>query len=699
MAEEKKDVSLDLRALHSSHVLGVEPDEAELQQAQENEAKKAEDIAPFVDAAGAYDGVYIACLADENAKDGLLEYSGEAGTFTFDPQVFQLKNMQATMPDGSTRDIESLIYIGKETNGAKIQIPEGIRDISGMFAGSNLTSVPAIPGSVERMNMTFMNCKDLQTAKITIPPSVQEMNLTFAGCDHLEKAPAVIPGTVRDCDYCFAGCASLKTTPKFGNGIESMEGVLLDCRNLAKTPSIPKTAKHTQYATANCTKMDEARTLKAQEKLERERAKYREKLDRPKLSSRIGSHISFLMQAHALRKMGYGMIMATIIAQTMRKNNVISKDFKSGFGMMMMNRNPMMGRMVMMNAKTQNEKKAIKVQAKIDAKMAAWDRAHDVYSIGLQEGRSVFDKAQLNGTKDAKNGLFRRMSNMNGTELGLYRQSHGRSAAYEQQEVVLANSGLLAVDAAMAHQTATWYKQQLSDYVRYMKDAQAQIDSMNYTKSERQEALEGLAVMKDVGVTPIVDSMRNLQTQYQLFNDGDVREIDGMMRQMKMDPVFAGHFDAPNYGKDGKVGLRFVDPTKSTPEQVTPSVPDVLHVPKESARLWVPKDGTNPLVAITVPHEASPNGVGSVYVPLHEAKANKDGSYDVSMKGSDYHVKYNGCPAQGDAISPSDFAQRVAAGPVKASGQPSRSSQAEAITPDIDKNIDKGKGNDGPDVV
>ena len=743
-------LAFDLHSIGRGYVKGASealtPEEAAAQE-KEREAMAA-DMESYQRAFNEYSGVYMDAPVQNDPAPGdshrtldpnKREYVGEAGTFQYDPKEFALKQMQANMPDGSMKSIETLVYIGQETDGSKIHIPDGVRNMAGMFANSKLKSAPQIPMGVQNMDMAFMGCENLKSAKITIPPTVRDMNLTFAGCKNMTKGPVVIPGTVKNADYAFAQCASLKTTPRLGHGMESISGIFADCRNLTKTPTIPQTVRRADYATSNCPGMDGARDAKAQERLEKARAKQYEKLTRPTLGAKLGQSISYLMQAHALRKMGYGAVMAPIIAHSMRKNGVIAKDFRSGFGMMMMNRNPMMGRMMMMNAKDRVEKSEKQRQATIDRKMAAWDRAHDSYSYGLIETKNIFAKAGLNGEKDAKNNMFLRMANMDGSQLNIYRETHGRSAAYDQQERVLnaASQNGVGLDAQARHQYATWYKQQMAQYMQYFRDADAQIDQMNYSKAQRADAKEGLGLMKDIGLSPIVASMRRMQQDHQLFNDGDMRDIDRMMKSIGVEPVFQGHIERQG---QSQIHVNFRDigskesqadnsqPThddahsqqQSTqqldhqqpaqqPKHLQQPVPEpkpqqsaqqpqatasssasnTITVLKENARIWTPKDDS-PKLVVSIPHEKSPNGVGTVYIPLYQMHTNENGSYDVNVKNSDYAVHYKGAPKEGDHITASEFSSRVSSGVMPTTGKPTRQEQAEAVSAGVTKDQPQG---------
>lgn len=102
----------------------------------------------------------------------LIYYNGPLGAFQYNDTEFIEKS-------GTLR------YIGKETDGSKIKIPEGIVVCNHMFTDCNIVTPPVIP----------------ETAKFCI--------LMFDSCAYLTEAP-VIPQGVEDVDYIFYNCGLLR---------------------------------------------------------------------------------------------------------------------------------------------------------------------------------------------------------------------------------------------------------------------------------------------------------------------------------------------------------------------------------------------------------------------------------------------------------------------------------------------------------
>lgn len=77
-------------------------------------------------------------------------YEHNVGSFNYDDENFTVA------PNGY------LLYIGNETEGEKITIPEGITDCTGMFQDTEIRTAPKIPNGVTTIDRMFMGCKNLQ---------------------------------------------------------------------------------------------------------------------------------------------------------------------------------------------------------------------------------------------------------------------------------------------------------------------------------------------------------------------------------------------------------------------------------------------------------------------------------------------------------------------------------------------------------
>ena len=128
----------------------------------------------------------------------IQHYKGHLGEFDYDDEMFAL------MKDEYGNDY--LGYIGTETDGRKIKIPEGIKKCIYMFSFCNFSEYPPeIPDSVEDCSYMFWGCSSLKNAPV-IPNGVVYCVSMFENCESLEKPP-VIPASVKICDDMFCGCS------------------------------------------------------------------------------------------------------------------------------------------------------------------------------------------------------------------------------------------------------------------------------------------------------------------------------------------------------------------------------------------------------------------------------------------------------------------------------------------------------------
>ena len=91
----------------------------------------------------------------------IVHYEGELGIFDYDDDQFEINER------------EYLRYIGKETDGSKIHIPEGITNCGEMFFDYRcLQKPPVIPDGVKDCRRMFAECKNLKEAPV-IPKGVK----------------------------------------------------------------------------------------------------------------------------------------------------------------------------------------------------------------------------------------------------------------------------------------------------------------------------------------------------------------------------------------------------------------------------------------------------------------------------------------------------------------------------------------------
>lgn len=177
-------------------------------------------------------------IQQQNNDDTIVHYKGELGEFDYNPQEFHLMGVRCDLdlnrvyvyddPEAENAR-ECLHYIGFETDGSKIKIPQGITDCCCMFAGSTLVTPPIIPDGVTTCANMFVWSVSLESPPV-IPESVKICTLMFGLCTQLKSAP-VIPETVKNCYRMFYHCTSLLEAPIVPSKAYRCE-MFEECRNL-----------------------------------------------------------------------------------------------------------------------------------------------------------------------------------------------------------------------------------------------------------------------------------------------------------------------------------------------------------------------------------------------------------------------------------------------------------------------------------
>lgn len=477
-------------------------------------------------------GAYL----DEEEEGGVRHYQGAMGDFVYDPKEFEIRQMRSDK--GS---FETLHYIGKETDGANIQIPEGVRYAPYMFTGTGIKSAPKLPESLESGNLMFAGCDQLTKANVKIPQNCKSTMLMFSECPKLEKGPTTIPGNVKNMDYMFNACPSLKQTPRMSQGVETADCAFANCRSLQQAPHMPSSMKSAKDATFGCTGIDKTKDEIARRVNEKARAKYEKKLNSPGLVGRVTGVASAIMQTHALRKMGVGAVMAPYLVHKMRKNGELGKDLSSGIGMVTMYSRfkPLRGASVMLMNHSAN--KEAKRQERVRQKMDQWDMMHDLYSEGSLFNVKV-KQAQVSGAADQKSGLFARINKMDPAKKEQFRQSRGLEGVIRAQEdqITAQRQSGVEMTESMRHAYAAWYKDQLRERTGYIRSANEAITSDHKLSAEqRRDQRRGLAEMQHLAMDPLMESMVTMQRDYNMFNYGDQREIDSIVKDMTGRSLFS----------------------------------------------------------------------------------------------------------------------------------------------------------------
>lgn len=192
------------------------------------------------------------------------KYDGSLGRFEYDDTEFQV-----TDSGGATY----LHYVGRETDGSKIRVPEGIVDANRMFMGTGITSAPRLPEGVVRADYAYMECgalvdpgvlpSTLESAKwgycfcmelpVTpdFPAGLKDMEGMFDNCPKLREAKRLPPG-LENGNYCFANCPGLDGTMELPDGLERMDGMFLNCSGFGGVEAIPGSVVSAEDCLTGC---------------------------------------------------------------------------------------------------------------------------------------------------------------------------------------------------------------------------------------------------------------------------------------------------------------------------------------------------------------------------------------------------------------------------------------------------------------
>jgi len=171
-------------------------------------------------------------------------YKGKKGKFKYDDTEFQ-KQTNSTFR-----------YIGKETDGAKITIPEGMTDCSYLFAGCDIKTPPVIPEGVTNCNGMFDGCTKLKKAP-SLPSTVETCDYMFLENKALTEAMLFIPAGVQSCMGMFERCTGLITPPAFLSGVKNCYAMFFDCISLQSAPYLFEGTKNCSYMFSNCKSLED----------------------------------------------------------------------------------------------------------------------------------------------------------------------------------------------------------------------------------------------------------------------------------------------------------------------------------------------------------------------------------------------------------------------------------------------------------
>lgn len=142
-------------------------------------------------------------------------------------------------------------YVGSETDGSKIHIPDNIQSCHGLFSGCDkLETPPVIPEGIKDVSGMFEGCSNLkEPAKF--PDSVEMMAGVYKDCKSL-KEPSEMPEHAVVCLAAYDGCESLQRTPKLTRHISNTIWMFANCKNIEYGSDVPANVGNASCMYENC---------------------------------------------------------------------------------------------------------------------------------------------------------------------------------------------------------------------------------------------------------------------------------------------------------------------------------------------------------------------------------------------------------------------------------------------------------------
>lgn len=206
-------------------------------------AKKGEEYDSIQLGKDGIDGV-ITVSGSDNGKN---HYEGVLGSFDYDPNQWAIgyKTVYDSIGGESVdTQIPILRYIGTQTDGNRIDIPDGVKSLDYTFEGTKVKTVPALPEGVESMHATFKDCSELTGLSMKAAGDKQgfwNQIMPWNWNDGVDwqlwggEGAARLPSSVRDLSYCFDSCTQLTNafeTTAADTKLENMDGYARGCKNL-----------------------------------------------------------------------------------------------------------------------------------------------------------------------------------------------------------------------------------------------------------------------------------------------------------------------------------------------------------------------------------------------------------------------------------------------------------------------------------
>ena len=480
-------------------------------------------------------------------ENGLIHYKGGLGDFRYNPNEFQIEQVMAE-PDGYGNPggpMPVLKYVGQETDGQKIKIPDGVASLTLTFADTDITSAPKIPASVESVSYMFSNCENLKDADIKIPSKVRSTAAMFAGCNNLEHGPREIPGTVEDMSAMYVGCENLQNMPKLNKGIKCMDSSFANCVSLTQKPKIPSSVIVSDYVTAGCIGINDAETERLAKKHEKETQKLERKLESKKNGSffgHIGNTLGTVLQVGVMTYAGHDIVEAAMVVHALHKAGQLEKGMTGVWGAIAQttdNAHPFIRSLY--NSSVTEHRKAHELAA-MDVQAIKSSYMANLSASGNDLSTRMF-KA---GTEAAKNNRFVEVATSGNTYAGteVFRSSF--SNGFDKLEQNLEKMQRIGnLDRGHKSDVAKSIIEIVSAQAAYYKGGKSA--SMGSKEVQAQNEM-GIEAVNNTMMNSAMDKIINLQSKYNILSEHHIKEIQTAMASTSYveDKTFKTNFEKLN---------------------------------------------------------------------------------------------------------------------------------------------------------
>lgn len=465
--------------------------------------------------------------------DGMVEYDGVLGKFTFDPTQFQLQVVDVPADDAGNpaTSYPILRYVGSEVDGKNIQIPDGLEDGSFMFENNkDLQSMPKLPSTLKVGFGMFRGCSDMQSAHaITLPTKLSDAQFMFADCTNMVVGPATIPGNVKDATGMFANCKNLGRTPVILPGVQCGDSMFANCESLTKKPKLPTSMKYADYATEGCTGIDAAEKQAAAKATQKQQQKFEKALDKKSFRDRLGSLFSACMQVHAMRKSGNNMFHAMLMTHAMRKSGVFSRDMAGGWAALYKSNRSNFNQFMMMSSKNSADKKAAAKAAYKQEQTQAFEATSSEKKQSSKQDRTMYG----NGARAMKAHYFENVA-----KRGYPAQKSNLDAVrYDAQELktmMQARKDMGTLDATSKTYYAKKAIELVSNQTSYYKGAAGAVKTLKSedgSKYDTKPAWVGLNKVSRSNMSELASTIQEMQSEHQFMNQRQFASVCELMEQ------------------------------------------------------------------------------------------------------------------------------------------------------------------------